>query len=82
MSLQKKKLAWRCRRGMRELDQMAVYFLEHCYDTVDEEYQRAFESLLEMSDPDFYDVLSGAKESCDPAIAAVSEMIRQHAAKN
>lgn len=45
-------IRWQCRRGMRELDELLLRYLETRYDRADATEKRAFQSLLELSDPD------------------------------
>ncbi len=44
------RLRWRCRRGMKELDQLLVRYLETHYQTAMVEQQEDFEALLEVED--------------------------------
>ncbi|MEL7023655.1 MAG: succinate dehydrogenase assembly factor 2 [Pseudomonadota bacterium] len=46
-----KALRWRCRRGMRELDQLLLGYLELRYPSADSVQQNAFIELLEAQDP-------------------------------
>jgi antitoxin CptB len=45
------RLRWQCRRGMRELDQLLVRYLEQRYERADDDEKAAFQSLLALSDP-------------------------------
>jgi len=53
------KLAWRCRRGTKELDFLLQGFLKLDYDKLTVAEQRAFEKLLEAQDPVIMDWLWG-----------------------
>jgi len=46
----KRKLRWRCRRGMKELDFVLVRFLDTGFDTSDRVVQQNFERLLGVED--------------------------------
>ena len=48
------RLRWRCRRGMRELDEAMRAYLDHHYDDATDGERRSFEALLEMQDPELY----------------------------
>jgi len=49
------KLRWQCRRGIKELDQLLVNFLEQHYATLFESEQRLFsDSLLSLEDDKLY----------------------------
>jgi len=69
------KLAWRCRRGTKELDVLMQRFLNNYYQTASEDLQRAFERMLDMQDPELYDLIVGKKNSNDQSINQVIEYI-------
>ena len=48
------KLLWRCRRGMRELDEAMRAYLDYHYDDATEGERADFEVLLTMQDPELY----------------------------
>ena len=77
------KLRWRCRRGMKELDQLMLRYLDLYYRESSKAEQGAYERLLEdYQEPELLALLNGQTISEDPAIAAVIEKIRQSPAKN
>ena len=53
------RLRWRCRRGMRELDQLLGWYLEQRYAGVDDATKAAFSTLLDQQDPQLWSWLSG-----------------------
>jgi antitoxin CptB len=55
----RKRLQWRCRRGIRELDLLLQRFLEQGYDRLSHEDKRMFEYLLDQNDPDLLAWLMG-----------------------
>ena len=59
MSGEESRLRWRCRRGMRELDQLLGWYLDARYAQADAEKKASFSSLLEQQDPDLWNWLSG-----------------------
>jgi len=61
------RLRWRCRRGMRELDQLLGWYLDHRYATADAAAQAAFADLLEQPDPELWHWLRG--EGVAPTLA-------------
>lgn len=69
------KLAWRCRRGTKELDVLMQKYLNNYYQTADQELQQAFERMLTMQDPELYDLLVGRQECDDQNINKVIEHI-------
>ncbi len=46
-----KKIRWKCRRGMLELDLIVGKFFEQYFETLSPHQQLAFDELLEMPDP-------------------------------
>lgn len=44
------RLRWRCRRGMRELDQLLIRWLDRGYPTADPAARAAFGKLLACED--------------------------------
>ena len=70
-----KKLAWRCRRGMRELDTLLSTYLERCYPTASAAERQAFEGLLDRPDPEIWSLLLGNAASADPELRHVIERI-------
>ena len=72
------KLRWRCRRGMRELDLLLERYLNGPYRHADRAERNAFETLLECSDPELDDLLSGRSQPECPDQARAIERIRCH----
>lgn len=66
-----KRLRWRCRRGMRELDVLLERYLDEVWPGAGAAERRAFAALLEWPDPDIAALCFGRRRSSDPAIAAV-----------
>jgi len=69
------KLAWRCRRGTKELDVLMQKFLNNYYQSASLELQQAFERMLDMQDPELYDLLVGRQASSDQSVNQVIEYI-------
>jgi len=53
------RLRWRCRRGMRELDELLGRWLERCYPLASSNERCAFERFLDLPDPDMARYLLG-----------------------
>lgn len=71
-----KRLFWRSRRGLLELDLFLPDFLTQCYAELAVEQQLAYETLLTCEDPDILSWLNGHTESDDPSLQAIIEIIR------
>jgi len=59
MSAEASRLRWRCRRGMRELDQLLGWYLDTRYAESDAATKEAFSTLLDQQDPELWDWLMG-----------------------
>lgn len=55
--MNEKALRWRCRRGMRELDQLLLGYLELRFQSADLGQKEAFVQLLEAQDPEIFGYL-------------------------
>lgn len=55
--MEEKKLRWRCRRGIRELDVLLTRFLEQEYPALSVDEKQAFHELLDTQDPVIMDWL-------------------------
>jgi succinate dehydrogenase flavin-adding protein (antitoxin of CptAB toxin-antitoxin module) len=72
------RLRWRCiRRGLLELDIVLTRFLDGPYAQLNEVQTRAFSELADMEDHDLMDLLTGRKESGNPAQDEVLDMLRK-----
>lgn len=65
-----KRLKWRCRRGMRELDQLMERFLERSFETSSDEDRALFLRLLDSEDDILWRWCMGRERPEDPALAA------------
>jgi len=70
------RLRWRCRRGMRELDVVMLYYLDHHYGGASAQDQAAFRELIECQDPEILDFLTGRALPQGEALNRVVEVIR------
>jgi antitoxin CptB len=72
---ERRRLLWRCRRGMRELDVLLERYLQSGEVPVSAAERGAFERLLELPDPELADYLLGHKLPPDPALAGLVRRI-------
>jgi len=70
------RLRWRCRRGMRELDQLLGGWLDTHYARADETAKAAFAELLEQPDPDLWRWLQGHGAPDDLRFRRIIDEIR------
>ncbi len=61
------RLRWRCRRGMRELDELLARYVERRLPQATPRERDAFASLLELSDPELFGYLAARPPSPPPA---------------
>jgi len=70
------RLRWRCRRGMLENDLLLARFLDTRGDGISAEEIAALDRLLDLSDNELWDLLSGQQEATDTALAPLLEALR------
>ena len=76
MNVEPSRLRWRCRRGMRELDQLLGWYLEQRWPDADNATKSAFSTLLDQQDPELWDWLSGRAVAPQPHWRAIVDEIR------
>lgn len=74
--LELKRLRWRCRRGMRELDQLLVSYLDREWRLASESERGVFLRLLETEDDKLWHWFMGFEATTDAEIALLVERIR------
>ena len=70
------RIAWQCRRGMRELDDLLGRFLDQRYDALGRSEQAIFETLLEYPDAVLLELLMGRMQPADSDVAEIVRAIR------
>ena len=70
------RLRWRCRRGMLENDLILARFLDLRGEALTEGELAALDRLLELSDNELWDLLSGRQEPRDAAVKPLVEALR------
>lgn len=69
------RLRWQCRRGMRELDELLLSYLESRYPIADDDEKAAFRQVLALADPELNGYLLQRKTHNSEPIARVIERI-------
>ena len=77
---EQRRLAWQCRRGMRELDELLNGFLASGYAGLDTAGRTAFRGLLDYPDAVLLELLMGRMAPADTDVAHVIQAIRNAAA--
>jgi len=72
------ELRWQCRRGMRELDELLLDYLEQRYESASDKEKAAFCTLLELPDPELVGYLL-QQESPAPEVRIVVDYILDRA---
>ena len=70
------RLRWRCRRGMRELDQLFTRYLDRVWPAASVEDRKTFERLLACEDDRLWRWFLGYEIAEDPELHALVERIR------
>ena len=74
---EQRRLRWRCRRGMLELDLWLQEFFDSCFRDLGASDQALFERLLEESDQTLLGWLSGTSAATDAELRDLVERIRR-----
>jgi len=75
-----RRLAWQCRRGMRELDELLSAFLAQGYAGLDAAGRATFDALLAYPDAVLLELLMGRMAPADKDTADIVRAIRDTAA--
>ena len=70
------RLAWRCRRGMLELDLLLQPFVKHSYDGLSDEDKEKFHILLDFQDQELLEHLMLQKAPDDASLNDIINKIR------
>jgi antitoxin CptB len=73
------QLAWRCRRGMKELDLLLVRYLDQRWPVAAAAERAAFELFLELPDPEIAAYLLGGVDPPDAGSRELVEALRRAA---
>lgn len=66
--LESRKIKWKCRRGMLELDILLEQFYEKHFQTLTAKEKKSFNRLLDEADPLLYCWLLGYEVPFDPQL--------------
>jgi antitoxin CptB len=72
-----KRVRWRSRRGLLELDIVLGRFIDQHYAQLDEVEQKAFEVLLDMPDNSLWDMIAGRQDATHIEQQVLLEKIRE-----
>jgi antitoxin CptB len=69
------RLRWQCRRGMRELDELLIRYLESRYPIADDDEKATFRTVLELPDPELNGYLLQRQTPSSESVANVIKRI-------
>ncbi len=75
-SVELKRIRWRCRRGMRELDQLFERYVDRLWAQDSEQQRAIFLQLLDTEDDKLWRWFMGYEEVPDAVLAAFVQRIR------
>lgn len=81
MAAEQGQLAWRCRRGMRELDLILIRYLEQRWPGATATERTAFELFLQLPDPQIAGYLLGGVDPPDAGIRELVDALRGEASR-
>jgi antitoxin CptB len=71
-----RRIRWRSRRGLLELDLVLERFLARDFALLDQAGLNDYRRLLELEDNDFLDAVNGKAQLEDPALMAMVHKLR------
>ena len=78
MDAESRRLLWRCRRGMKELDVLLDRYVRSQVVHASPGDRAALEQLLELPDPELADYLFGHTPVSDPQLSRLVAAIREY----
>ena len=78
----KKKILWQCRRGLWELDQILLPFVENDFEHLIKEDQLLFQKLLQYEDIELFDIFVNKTEPIDNELRDLTVLIIDKHIKN
>ena len=78
----KKKILWQCRRGLWELDQILLPFVENDFEHLNKEDQFLFQKLLQYEDIELFDIFVNKIDPIDNEFRDLTVLIIDKHMKN
>ena len=78
----KKKILWQCRRGLWELDQILLPFVENDFEHLNKEDQLLFQKLLQYEDIELFDIFVNKIDPIDNEFRDLTILIIDKHMKN
>ena len=77
-----KKILWQCRRGLWELDQILLPFVENDFEHLIKEDQLLFQKLLQYEDIELFDIFVNKTKPIDNELRDLTVLIIDKHIKN
>lgn len=71
-----RRLRWRCRRGLLELDIVLQRFLDNDFSSLDKSQRQAFNDLLDVSDNTLLAYLNKQEQPDDPRLLEILSVLQ------
>lgn len=75
MTAETRRMLWRCRRGLLELDLVLERFVSASYAHLNPVQRQVFDGLLEMPDNDLWELVCARSECSEPQQQTILAMI-------
>lgn len=74
--VEQRRLTWRCRRGMLELDIVLQRFVKEQFGILSMDEMQVFDEMLELPDNDFWELISSSKgtQKSDSTYAVITKL--------
>lgn len=76
LDAEQRRLAWRCRRGMLELDIILQKFVNEQFGSLRMDELHVFDELLELPDNDFWEKIRDTQQVEDEGLQSVLTKLR------
>lgn len=73
---EKRRLAWRCRRGMLELDIVLKHFVANHFNALNLSELKVFDEMLALPDNEFWSLISANNPPADTVQRAVIQKLK------
>jgi antitoxin CptB len=76
LDAEQRRLAWRCRRGMLELDIILQKFVNEQFGSLHMGELQVFDELLDLPDNDFWEIIRNTQQAEDEHLQSVLTKLR------
>ncbi len=82
MSVQKKRLLWLCRRGIREMDLLFKQYIDDNFDSLNQTQLEILESFMNEADLDIIDWIMERREVTNPSYQLIIDEMKNLKSKH